>query len=268
MKLFDSHCHLTWADDQYPVEEWLQQAHANQVEQFICVAVDEKNALECKALADIFPQVHPTFGIHPNDLGDGSELAARLQTLNSLAKETGWVAVGETGMDFFREQTTREVQEEGFSFQLELAKEWDLSTVIHCRDAADATLAILKNHGNPERCIMHCWSGSPDELKPFLDLGVWVSFAGNLTYPKSDAIRQSAQLVPEHRLLLETDAPFLAPQPKRGKRNEPAFLPHTLQALAEIREMSPIDLAEITYQNTCEAFEISFHSGIEADTDI
>jgi TatD DNase family protein len=167
-----------------------------------------------------------------------------------LAKNQDFCAIGETGLDFFREWCPPPIQKSGFEFHLRLGRELELPVIIHCRDAGQAVLEVLRGTNSTVNGVMHCYSESPELVQAFLDLGLHISFAGNLTYPKSSPLREAASLVPSDRLLIETDAPFLSPQPKRGKRNEPAYIVHTLSCLAEVRGETVEALAKTTYKNS------------------
>ncbi|NQU49438.1 MAG: TatD family hydrolase, partial [Planctomycetes bacterium] len=177
--------------------------------------------------------------------------------LEQLADAGGFHAIGETGLDFFREWCAPEVQIKGFEAHLQLASQLNLPVIIHCREAGLAVLEVLKNQKSSVAGIMHCFAEGPDMVQAFLDLGLHISFAGNMTYPKSQHLRDAAKLVPMDRILVETDAPFLAPQPKRGKRNEPAYVAYTLERLAEVKEVTVKELAEQTYHNAAHLFGLT-----------
>jgi TatD DNase family protein len=197
--------------------------------------------------------VAASVGLHPNDAGTVAGLEARLAPLEQLARDGGFAAVGETGLDFYRDSAEPAAQERALLQHLDWARELGLPVILHCRQAA-ARLAQLVAPRAPLRGVMHCFSEGPEWVEPFLACGLHVSFAGNLSYPKSEALRAAARAVPRDRILLETDAPFLAPQPRRGRPNEPAFLPFTLSALAAARGEEPEGLAATTWDNACALF--------------
>ncbi len=247
MKLFDSHCHLQWHEDEDPVEDRLQRSRQEGVVRWLCVAVDLASATRAKTLTQ-HEGVSASVGIHPNDVGEANHWPVALAKMQQLLAGGGFAAIGETGMDFFRQGSETDAQAQAFRDHILVAQEARLPLIIHCRDAAEATLQILQEQSSVAG-VMHCWSNPASALGGFLDLGLHISFAGNLTYPKNEALREAARQVPADRLLVETDAPFLAPQAKRGKRNESSYLPHTLAVLAQVREESPEEVAQITWDN-------------------
>jgi TatD DNase family protein len=165
------------------------------------------------------------------------------------------VAVGETGLDWFKNFSPRAAQLENFLWQLALSQELDKPVVIHCRDAHEDTVACLRQFPRV-RGVMHCYSMGPEELTPYLEAGLYISFSGVVTYPKNDANRAAAVAVPLERLLVETDCPYLAPQGQRGKRNEPAFVTSVLEELARVRGESFAELAQATSANASSLFRL------------
>ena len=254
MRLFDTHCHLTWHMDQDPPADRLARAREAGVERLLTVAVDLESARQCAALATEHEGVQASAGIHPNDVPSGEELDQQLRELETLLEDGNYAAVGETGLDFYRDWSKPADQTYALEYHLALAARLDLPIILHCRESAQALLEVLQAQDRSIKGIMHCFSEGASYARSFLDLGLHVSFAGNLTYPKSEALREAAKIVPDDRLLVETDAPFLAPQAKRGKRNEPAFVAHTLAFAAEVRGVAAEELAELTYGNATDLF--------------
>jgi TatD DNase family protein len=257
LRLFDTHCHLTWHADEDPVAQRLERAREVGVQSFMTVGVDVESSRQCLDLSQRFDGVLASVGIHPNDCGTAPEFEQHFSEINQLADAGGFHAIGETGLDFFREWCAPEVQIKGFESHLQLAARLDLPVIIHCREAGQAVLEVLQNQNRSVAGIMHCFAEGPDMVQAFLDLGLHISFAGNMTYPKSQHLRDAAKIVPIDRILVETDAPFLAPQPKRGKRNEPAYVAYTLERLAEVKEVAAADLAEQTYHNAAQLFGLN-----------
>lgn len=182
-----------------------------------------------------------------------------LDTLRELALSPGVVGIGETGLDYYRYCTTpKEAQREAFIAQLELARELALPVAIHNREAHEDVSAILDEYAPlPAGGVMHCFAGGPDFVERTLGWGLHISFAGNVTFPKAQELRDAARAVPVERLLVETDSPYLAPQPVRGKRCEPAYVCYTLQTLAETRGESVEELAQRTVENARRLFRLS-----------
>jgi TatD DNase family protein len=248
VKLIDSHCHLD--DKQFDPDRDAVIARALEagVERMMAIGTgDGPPDLEAALrLARRHTSIYATVGVHPHDASK-----ATLETfaaLDALAVESKVLAVGEIGLDYHYDFSPRDVQREVFIRQLELAGRAGKPIVIHTREAWDDTLLVLREHWTGSG-IIHCFSGGPAEARQALDLGFYLSFGGVLTFPKSDAVREAARLAPEDRLLVETDAPYLAPVPKRGKRNEPAFIVETARRLAEVRGAPPERIAEATTEN-------------------
>lgn len=228
--MIDSHTHLDLCEP--PDEELVAAAVEAGVGRMVTIGIDGASCRRALAAAEAFPQVYAAVGRHPNsaqgfDPGDLAELRA-------LAAHERCVAIGETGLDFYREGAPRADQERAFEAQIALAAETRKPLVIHSRDADDATLAMLAEHAEGVKVLLHCFS-MPDRLDEVLDRGWYVSFAGNVTYPRNVALAEAAERAPADRLLLETDAPFLSPQAVRKHRNQPAYTAHTARFLAERR---------------------------------
>jgi TatD DNase family protein len=243
--VIDTHAHL----DREEAPAVLARARAAGVDRVIVVATTIAGAREAVALADREQGVYACLGVHPHEAGTLD--ADRLDELRALLTRGRAVAVGETGLDHFRDYAPRAAQQRLFERQLELARELGKPVVIHTRAADHDTLATLD--GFDGTVVLHCFS-SPALLGPALDRAWYVSFAGNVTYPKTADLRAAAARVPVDRLLVETDSPYLAPQPVRGRRNEPANVVHTLAALALLRGEDEKELAARIDANADAAF--------------
>ena len=243
--MIDTHAHLDALDD--PVAA-LARAQAVGVERVIAIGSGLASARATLELADLEDGVFAAVGIHPHQAADGDSI----RELRELVD--GAVAVGEIGLDFYRDYAPRDDQRRMFDVQLELAVELGKPVIIHTRAADEETARMLD--GFDGTVIMHCFS-TPELLPIALDRGYYVSFAGNVTYPKAQELRDAATRVPVDRLLAETDCPYLAPQPVRGKRNEPAYVVHTFAALAEARGADEDELAQRIDANAATAFSLS-----------
>jgi TatD DNase family protein len=204
-------------------------------------------------MAEKYPEVYATVGVHPNDAPKASDSA--FADLTALLRHPKVRAIGEIGLDFHW-GVPKEVQLPVFIRQLEIAAEAHMPVVIHTRDAWTETIDVLRGHwaANGFPCVMHCFTGNADQARECLELGFYLAFGGVSTFPKARAIREAAKLVPADRLLLETDAPYLAPVPYRGKRNEPSFVSYTAEAIAKERGISADQLAAATSQNFVRIF--------------
>ncbi len=234
-RLIDTHAHLNFPQFQSDLRDVLNRARAAGVGMIINVGSDEADSEAAAALSNAHPQLWAAVGVHPHSAGGVSP--RYLSRLAGLAANRRVLAVGEIGLDFYRDLSPRSVQEQVFHEQLELAAELDKPVVIHSREAHSKTLQILREAAPPRGGIAHCFSGSPQDLKAFLELGFYISIAGPVTYPRSHELRALIRKIPADRLLLETDAPYLSPLPHRGKRNEPAYIRATYERVALILDL-------------------------------
>lgn len=253
MKLFDTHTHLN-ADQFTGIEqEIIEAAQANGVEYMAVVGFDEKTIGKSLELSRINPNIISVLGWHPTEAHRyNQDIEAML--IQRLTEDKVQM-LGEIGLDYYWPDSTKEEQTRVFKRLIAIAKEMNLPITIHNRDATDDVYHILKEEGIPQAGgIMHSFGESPEDVKKFLDLGMHISFSGVLTFKKSDEVREAAKLVPNDKLLIETDAPYLAPVPKRGKRNEPAYVRYVAEVLAEVRGTSLEELAQLTTNNAFELF--------------
>jgi TatD DNase family protein len=236
-ELFDTHAHLHFPDLASELDDILARARGVGVRWMVTIGTDVETSRAALAVADRDPEVWATVGLHPHDAAGGDD--AVFAELERLAASARVVAIGEMGLDFFRNLSPRPVQEAVFRRQLALARSLRKPAVIHCRDAHAETLAILAEERVREvGGIMHCFSGDVEIARRCLDLGLMISLAGPVTYPSARNLHAVAPFVPADRLVVETDCPFLPPQPYRGKRNEPAYLTITAARVADLRKES------------------------------
>jgi TatD DNase family protein len=256
--VIDSHCHL--ADEKFAgdLDAVVARAREAGVTTALCIlSADEADEVARAAVVRAaWPDVHFAAAIHPHRTAPfGDRAAAAAQTTRHAVAVTGAVAVGEIGLDYHYDFAPRAAQQAVFAAQVETAVDLGRPVVIHMREATADTVAILREAGQGRvRGVMHCFSGTEQDARLSLDLGFYLSFAGILTFPKAESLRAIAAFVPEDRLLVETDAPFLAPVPYRGRRNETAFVVETLRQLATVRARSVTAMAEIVSRNFHELF--------------
>lgn len=247
--MIDSHTHLELCEP--PDAELVAAATAAGVTRILTVGIDGASCRAALAAAEAFPQVYAAVGRHPNAAKgfDGADLAE----LRALAAHERCLAIGETGLDFYREGAPHEDQERAFAAQIALARETAKPLVIHSRAAERQTLDQLAAEADGVSVVMHCFS-MPERLEECLGRGYEISFAGNVTYKSAAELAEAARLVPEERLLIETDAPYLTPQAVRKERNQPAFVAHTLAFIAEQRGVAVAELDAAVERNAARVF--------------
>ena len=254
MNLVDSHCHLDGDKYTHDLEAVLERAAQAGVSRMLSIGTGDGPPELDRAvrLAERFPQLSATIGIHPHDAAKATSKS--FDDLRALGRHPKVVAFGEIGLDFHYDFSPREVQRDVFVEQLKMARELELPVIIHTREAWDDTLEVLQEHWDERRpdskgCILHCFTGDANQAAQALARGYYLAFGGVLTFKTADGVREAATITPDDRLLVETDAPYLAPLPWRGKRNEPSFIVETVRRLAEVRGVTPEHIARITTAN-------------------
>jgi TatD DNase family protein len=255
--ILDAHCHL--ADPRlYPdLAGALARAADAAVGTIVAVGAIDTIASDrlTVEIAERHPQVFAAVGVHPHNAADCDD--ARIAALTALARSPKVVAIGETGLDFHYMHSPAEAQERALRRHLELARTLDRTVMIHCRDAERRLCEIVRETGLPPAGgIIHCFTGDADAARELVELGFYVSFSGILTFKKADALRAAARFVPEDRLLIETDAPYLAPEPYRGKSNEPAYVRRTFDAMVALRGADPSAFAARIRDNGARLFRL------------
>jgi TatD DNase family protein len=248
--LIDSHTHLDMCEP--PTADLVEAALAAGVTRIVTVGTTTESCRAALAAADEFEPVYAAIGRHPHEAAGFDD--AVLEELRAFAQHEKCVAIGETGLDYYRDYAPREDQLRAFVSQIELAAEFDKPVVIHTRAAEDDTLHVLNERASESRVILHCFTMSARVHECLEHESWWFSFAGNATYPKATDLMQAAQAVPAARLLVETDAPFLAPQTVRGKPNQPAYVVHTARAVAHERGEEYSDFEAATERSAAAVF--------------
>jgi TatD DNase family protein len=246
LRWIDGHCHLGWDGEALPdddtIDAMVADARAAGVERMITVGTDLPRSQAAVAAADRHPGVvWATVGLHPHDARHG------LDGLEDLLARPGVVAVGECGLDYYYEHSPREVQREAFAAQIGWAQERDMVLMIHTREAWDDTFAVLDAEGVPERTVFHCFTGGPAEAEKCLERGGYLSFSGIVSFPSAGDVRAAAAVCPLDRALVETDSPYLAPVPHRGRPNRPQYVPVVGEALAGAMSVPVAAVAEATW---------------------
>lgn len=252
--LIDTHCHLDFPDFAVERDDIVARAHAAGVRQMITISTRVKKFPDILAIAETYPSVFCSVGTHPHNADE--ELDVTVEELVELSKHPRVVAIGEAGLDYFYDNAPREAQAFGLRNHIAAARETGLPLVIHSRSADEDMAAILTEETGKGAFpfLLHCFSSGPELARIGVELGGYVSFSGILTFPKSEELREIAKTVPLERMLVETDAPYLAPKPFRGKRNEPAYVAHTAAVLAETVGVSVEEIARITTENAFRIF--------------
>lgn len=256
----DSHCHLWDAG-----AEQVAEAHRDGVEWVIDIGTDVERSIAAIERAKTLQGVAATVGLHPHDADQGGATLDALEHLIAAPIAAGApdapVAVGECGLDFYYEHSDRTAQREAFAAQIAMAHRYDLALVIHSRDAWEDTFDVLDAERTPERTVFHCFTGGPDEARAALERGAALSFSGIVTFRNAAEVRDAAALVPDDRYLVETDAPYLAPEPNRGKQNRPSWVRFVGAAVAAARGVSVAQVAEQTTANARRVFRLGESSG-------
>ncbi|APV44096.1 TatD DNase family protein [Dehalogenimonas formicexedens] len=258
LNLIDSHAHLDLPDFNPDFGDVLNRAKWAGIQVIITIGIDLPSSKKAVELAKHYQNIYATVGIHPTETAAFTDNSRN--EITELAKSPKVVAIGETGLDFYHKPFSESQQLEILKFQLELAVETGKPVVVHCREADSVLVPILIDwaktcHRHPKG-VIHCFNGSIDTARKYLDAGFFISLGGYVTYPSSRKNHEVYRFVPQDRLLLETDCPFLPPQTQRGKRNEPSYLIQTAQALAEIRGVPIENIAENTTRNTGNLFRL------------
>ena len=253
--LIDSHAHLDDKRFDRDRDSLIKDLESNGIELVINIGADLKSSIASVSLAEKYPNIYATVGVHPHDAKNMDD--STLEILRSLAKRNKVVAIGEIGLDFYYDNSPRDEQRKWFREQLKLAKELDLPVVIHSRDAQQETFDTLKEaQDGTLRGVLHCYSGSKEMAMEYIKLGFYISIAGPVTFKNARVLKEVAKAVPLDKLLVETDCPYLAPEPHRGKRNEPVYVKYVAGTIAELKGISYEELAKATNRNTRELFGI------------
>lgn len=250
--LVDTHAHIHFDEFRADLDDLLERSHAAGVNKIITVGCTDTDSAEAVAVARAYEHIWAAVGLHPHDADRGYEA---LEEVARLAKEDKVVAIGECGLDSFRSETSPEDQERALRFQIELGLELDLPMIFHVRDAFDEFFTVLDDYSGV-RGLVHCFTAGIPELEGALERNLFIALNGIMTFTKQASQLEAAKRVPLDRLVLETDCPFLAPVPLRGKRNEPSYMSHTADFLAKLRQETPSELAKATTKNVELLFNI------------
>ncbi|MGD1805501.1 TatD family hydrolase [Dapis sp. BLCC M126] len=261
MQLIDTHVHINFDVFNSDLEEIRKRWQQAGVIHLVHSCVEPQEFLSIKAIADRFQELFYAVGLHPLDAQKWTSTTAN-QIQEFAKSDPKVVAIGETGLDFYKADN-QDQQKFVFEQQLTIAQKLNKPLIIHCRDAANSMANILYDFQQNQglvKGVMHCWGGTPQETRMFLDLGFYISFSGIVTFKNAIQIQESAKIVPDDRLLVETDCPFIAPVPKRGKRNEPAYVKYVAEKVAELRGVTFESLAAQTSKNASQLFGFSIKS--------
>lgn len=244
---FDTHVHLDNERFEDDLENVILQAKEAGIGKMISVGADMSSSENAIRIAMEHDEIYSSVGCHPHSADKFTkEKSQKLMAMCSMDKV---IAVGEIGLDYFKDYTPRDIQKSTFRRMLEIAREVNLPVIVHNREAADDCLSILEDFRGEIQGVAHCFSEGPKVAADFLDLGFYISFSGTITYPKTNELAEAARMVPDDRILIETDCPYLAPQAQRGRRNEPAFVRYVAERVAQLRGMNLSDAANMTTRN-------------------
>ena len=256
IELIDSHCHLIFENFEKDLQDVVLRLRSKGVKKLVHACCELAEIPKLKKLSNKFNEIYYSVGLHPLEAKKW-ELSSKSLLRRSAQDDKRVVAIGELGLDFYKDENKTQ-QIDALIPQLELAYELELPGIIHCRNAANEMIKICKDLFKKGKCpkgVLHCWTGTPKEMEQFLDLGFYISFSGIVTFPKAYEIHECAKIVPNDKYLIETDAPFLAPVPHRGKRNEPAFVENVANFMADLRTTDLITIAEESSKNAKDLFK-------------
>ena len=252
--MIDSHCHLAASEFSQDIDATITRAMQTGVTRFIAISDTMKDIEPSRLFAEKYEQVFYTAGVHPHE-ASSFDRTRDLALIQKAAEHPKCLAIGEIGLDYHYMHSPKDTQQRVFEAQLALAKQLDLPAVVHCRDAVEDVWTIVQ-HVQPRMLVIHCCTEKWKDVERFVAAGYFLSFTGIITYPKSDDIRHTVGECPLSQLMIETDSPFLAPVPYRGKRNEPAFVLEVAKKVAEIKGISLVEVDRITTENTEKFFSL------------
>lgn len=255
MFIFDTHAHLIEEDFDDDLDEVILRARSADVNHILNVSYDGESSVKGVDLANKEEGIYTSIGIHPHWAEELNDEV--LEDLFLLAKKEKVLAIGEIGLDYYKSTSSREIQQKAFLAQIELANSLDLPVLIHDRDAHGDLFELIKNNRPKRGGILHCFSGSLELAQEGIKLGFYISFAGPLTFKNSRRLPEIAVKIPLEKIVIETDSPYLAPEPLRGRRNEPAYVVYVLEKLAELRQKNNTEMAEITFMNAKDILGLS-----------
>ena len=258
IELIDSHCHLIFENFDKDLDDVVLRLRSKGVKKLVHACCELTEIPKLKKISHEFSEIYYSVGLHPLE-AEKWEPSSKSLLRNSVLEDSKVVAIGELGLDFFKSENKTQ-QIEALIPQMELAHELELPVIIHCRDAADEMIEICNDFSKKGKCpkgVLHCWTGTPKQMKQFLEFGFYISFSGIVTFPKALEIHECAKLVPNDKYLIETDAPFLAPVPNRGKRNEPAFVENVAHFMANLRSTEFITIAKESTRNAENLFKFN-----------
>ena len=250
MRIIDSHAHYDDSSFDADREEVLRELFSGEICKIVNIGCSVKSSYSSVKLAEEYAGIYAAVGLHP----DAADEIDRIDEIRKLCDNKKVVAVGEIGLDYHYEEHSRDIQKKAFEEQLKLAAELDMPVVIHSRDAWEDTMEILRKYR--PKGVMHCFSGSAETAREIVTMGMYVGFTGVVTFKNAKKALKALEAVPLDRLLVETDCPYMAPEPNRGKRNYSGYLPYTIAAMAAVKGVSPDEMAEITAENAERLFNI------------
>ena len=261
IELIDSHCHLIFESFEEDLEDVVLRFRERGVKKLVHACCEFTEISKLKKISQLFNEIFYSVGLHPLE-AEKWEQSSKSLLRSAALEDKRVVAIGELGLDFFKCEN-KDQQIDALIPQMELACELELPVIIHCRDAANEMIRICNDLSKKDKCpkgVLHCWTGTQEEMKKFLDLGFYISFSGIVTFPKAHEIHECAKIIPSDRYLIETDSPFLAPVPHRGKRNEPAFVENVANFVADLRSSDFNTIAKESANNAKDLFKFDLLS--------